>query len=297
MSSTMAGSPALAGVAPSSWGALDRITRYLYGELGPQRGPGGAGLARPRALLRELGDPQDGFRAVHVAGTAGKGSVSTLVASVLQTHGFRVGAHLSPHAYCLLERFQLDGRPAAAELVEAEVARIRPAVAAPARVVTPRRPSSRSRTPSPSACSRAGWTTASSRPGSAGCSTPPTRSRGPTSSPSSPRGRDSRSWSAALPTCSPPCAWGPRRGDAPQHLPGGLGAPTASAPGPPSGARPRTGCWSRSDRRRSSTSWLRLERARMPADGRSGTSPTRPPSRRTPASSPSDTAHGRRPDP
>jgi dihydrofolate synthase/folylpolyglutamate synthase len=116
--------------APSSPSALDRVHRYLYEELGPQRGPSGAGPARARALLGALGDPQDRFRAVHVAGTAGKGSVSAFVASLLRAHGFRVGAHLSPHVSCLLERFQLDGAPAAAELVDAELTRIRPAVEA-----------------------------------------------------------------------------------------------------------------------------------------------------------------------
>ena len=116
--------------APSSRAALDRVRRYLYEELGPQRGPAGVGLARARALFGELGDPQDRFRAVHVAGTAGKGSVSTFVASLLRAHGFRVGVHLSPHAYCLLERFELDGAPVGADLVDAELDRIRPAVEA-----------------------------------------------------------------------------------------------------------------------------------------------------------------------
>lgn len=118
-----------AGTA-SSRVALDRVHRYLYEELGPQRGPAGAGLARPRALFGALDDPQDRFRAVHVAGTAGKGSVSTFVAGLLRAHGFRVGAHLSPHVHSVLERFQLDGSPAPAELVDAELDRIRPAVEA-----------------------------------------------------------------------------------------------------------------------------------------------------------------------
>jgi dihydrofolate synthase/folylpolyglutamate synthase len=116
--------------APPSPAALDRVLRYLLEELGPQQGPAGAGLVRARALLGGLGDPQDRFRAVHVAGTAGKGSVSTFVASLLRAHGFRVGAHLSPHVHCLLERFQLDGAPAPAELVDATLARVRPAVEA-----------------------------------------------------------------------------------------------------------------------------------------------------------------------
>ncbi|MCV2489827.1 hypothetical protein OF117_10680 [Geodermatophilus sp. YIM 151500] len=129
MTTGTAGLPAPVGAA-SSRAALDRVRRYLYEELGPQRGPAGAGLARARALFGALGDPQDRFRAVHVAGTAGKGSVSTVVASLLRAHGFRVGAHVSPHAYCLLERFQVDGAPVRADLVDAELARIRPAVEA-----------------------------------------------------------------------------------------------------------------------------------------------------------------------
>jgi dihydrofolate synthase / folylpolyglutamate synthase len=116
--------------APASRATLDRIRRYLYEELGPQRGATGVGLSRARALFSELGHPQDRFRAVHVAGTAGKGSVSTFVASLLRAHGFRVGTHLSPHVYCLSERFQLDGEPTEAELIDAALNRIRPAVEA-----------------------------------------------------------------------------------------------------------------------------------------------------------------------
>jgi dihydrofolate synthase / folylpolyglutamate synthase len=115
---------------PASGAALDRVLRYLHEELGPQRGPAGAGVVRAHALFGRLGHPQDRFRAVHVAGTAGKGSVSTFVASLLRAHGFRVGTHLSPHVYCLLERFLLDGEPAGADLVATALARIRPAVEA-----------------------------------------------------------------------------------------------------------------------------------------------------------------------
>ena len=129
MSTRTAGMLSATG-APSSRAALDRVRRYLYEELGPQRGPAGVGLTRARAFFGALGDPQDRFRAVHVAGTAGKGSVSAFVASLLRAHGFRVGTHLSPHVYCLLERFQVDGAPAPAELVDAALARIRPAVEA-----------------------------------------------------------------------------------------------------------------------------------------------------------------------
>ena len=86
-------------------------------------------LGRIRKLLRVLGDPQDTLRAVHVAGTAGKGSVTAFVASILTVHGFKVGAYLSPHAYSVLERFQLDGQPVAADVAARQLADIAPLVA------------------------------------------------------------------------------------------------------------------------------------------------------------------------
>ena len=70
---------------------------------------GGDGWARSAALLAELGDPQDAVPVVHVAGTAGKGTVAAGVAAVATRPGCRVGLHLSPHVYDLRERFSVDG--------------------------------------------------------------------------------------------------------------------------------------------------------------------------------------------
>ena len=67
------------------------------------------GLDSIRALLRELGDPQESFRVLHVAGTDGKGSVSTMLASVLRAAGLRAGLYTSPHLVRLSERFRIDG--------------------------------------------------------------------------------------------------------------------------------------------------------------------------------------------
>jgi dihydrofolate synthase/folylpolyglutamate synthase len=168
------------GAAPSR-AALDRVRRYLYEELGPQRGAAGVGLSRALALFGELGHPQDRFRAVHVAGTAGNGSVSTFVASLLRAHGFRVGTHLSPHVH-LLERFQLDGEPTEAELVASALDPIRPAVEAVERAGRCR-PSFFEVTNAIAFSLFADrWTTASARRGSGDCSTPPTGSPGRTSS-------------------------------------------------------------------------------------------------------------------
>jgi dihydrofolate synthase / folylpolyglutamate synthase len=113
--------------------SLDDVTRYLLSEL-PSSGAtvmtGGVGRRRAEALLGRLGHPQNGVRTVHVAGTAGKGSVCALVTSLLIEHGFRVGTHLSPHVHSVLERFQLDGTPAPVRLVATALDAVREAEAA-----------------------------------------------------------------------------------------------------------------------------------------------------------------------
>lgn len=67
------------------------------------------GLATTRALLAELDHPEKGLAVVHVAGTNGKGSVSALIASVLQHAGLKTGLYTSPHLIALNERFQING--------------------------------------------------------------------------------------------------------------------------------------------------------------------------------------------
>lgn len=55
------------------------------------------GLSRIRQLLKHLGDPQNSFYAIHVAGTNGKGSVCAYLSSCLNLSGIRVGQYCSPH--------------------------------------------------------------------------------------------------------------------------------------------------------------------------------------------------------
>jgi dihydrofolate synthase/folylpolyglutamate synthase len=69
------------------------------------------GLARTRALLGELGDPQLGLRGALVAGTNGKGSVLALCGAVLRGAGYRVGETPKPHLVTYRERLQIEGRP------------------------------------------------------------------------------------------------------------------------------------------------------------------------------------------
>ena len=55
------------------------------------------GLANIRRLLADLGDPQLRYPKIHVAGTNGKGSVSSMTASILTAAGLKTGLHTSPH--------------------------------------------------------------------------------------------------------------------------------------------------------------------------------------------------------
>lgn len=67
------------------------------------------GLDTTRALLAEIGDPQRVFPSIHIGGTNGKGSVSTLVAAALEARGFRVGLYTSPHLVSFRERILVNG--------------------------------------------------------------------------------------------------------------------------------------------------------------------------------------------
>ena len=68
-------------------------------------------LRRIEELLLQLGNPHLGARAVHIAGTKGKGSTSAMIASILSTAGYRTGLYTSPHLHSLRERINIDGQP------------------------------------------------------------------------------------------------------------------------------------------------------------------------------------------
>ena len=72
------------------------------------------GLDNIRALLARLGNPQQAFRSIHIAGTNGKGSVTAMVDTVLRRASHRSGRYTSPHLLDLSERFVIDGRPVSA---------------------------------------------------------------------------------------------------------------------------------------------------------------------------------------
>jgi dihydrofolate synthase/folylpolyglutamate synthase len=68
------------------------------------------GLDRMRRMMTVLGSPEARFEAIHVLGTNGKSSTTRMTAAILEAHGLRVGAYLSPHLVSYRERLLIDGR-------------------------------------------------------------------------------------------------------------------------------------------------------------------------------------------
>ena len=89
-----------------SWSA-ERAEEHLLGlELFGMR----FGLERMRRLLTVLGSPQERFDAIHVVGTNGKSSTVRMAAALLEAHGRRAGAFLSPHLTTFAERIRIGDR-------------------------------------------------------------------------------------------------------------------------------------------------------------------------------------------
>jgi dihydrofolate synthase/folylpolyglutamate synthase len=97
---------------------FEETTAWLYSQLPVfQRTGGGAhykiDLEKTEALMKALDHPEQSFSSIHVGGTNGKGSTSHLLASVLQTAGYRVGLYTSPHLIDFRERIRINGIPLA----------------------------------------------------------------------------------------------------------------------------------------------------------------------------------------
>ena len=82
------------------------------------------GLRSMRSLCAALGDPQRHLRAIHVAGTNGKGAVCAILDACLLAAGRTTGRYTSPHLLAINERFCLDGAPVADEPLESAAERV-----------------------------------------------------------------------------------------------------------------------------------------------------------------------------
>jgi dihydrofolate synthase / folylpolyglutamate synthase len=95
-------------LTPSAW-TLEEAERYLLGlELFGMR----FGLDRMRRLMTTLDQPEQRYGTIHVVGTNGKSSTVRMTAAILQRHGLRVGAYLSPHLVSFTERIRVDDEDA-----------------------------------------------------------------------------------------------------------------------------------------------------------------------------------------
>lgn len=79
----------------------------------------GFDLGRMRRLLDRFGNPHSKFKAVHIAGTKGKGSTAAFISNILRTEGYSVGCYTSPHIQTIRERILLgrSGDPVSAKLL------------------------------------------------------------------------------------------------------------------------------------------------------------------------------------
>lgn len=83
------------------------------------------GLVRTESLLDELGRPDRAYPIIHVAGSKGKGSTSSILASILTASGLKAGRFLSPHLHRFNERFAIDGVVIADDAFALTVDRVR----------------------------------------------------------------------------------------------------------------------------------------------------------------------------
>lgn len=75
------------------------------------------GLENISELLASLGNPQEQYPTIHVAGTNGKGSVSSMLAAALQANGYKTGLYTSPHLVNFTERIKINGQEIPREFV------------------------------------------------------------------------------------------------------------------------------------------------------------------------------------
>ncbi|MDR0927516.1 MAG: bifunctional folylpolyglutamate synthase/dihydrofolate synthase [Ignavibacteria bacterium] len=83
---------------------LDKLFAKLHGEMTHS-------LDRIISILHSLDNPEKSYPTIHIAGTNGKGSVCSLIASILQESGYKVGLYTSPHILTFNERIKVNGIP------------------------------------------------------------------------------------------------------------------------------------------------------------------------------------------
>jgi len=104
--------------------ASQYLERFYNFELTPK--PGRFGIENIRKILSSIGSPETAFKAVHIAGTKGKGSTAFMVESILRAHGFVTGLYTSPHLIRIEERCAVNGIPIAPETFSGTLQDLKP---------------------------------------------------------------------------------------------------------------------------------------------------------------------------
>src|SRR6201985_667406 len=93
--------------------SYEETLRYLYEQLPMFSRIGAAAykkdLGNTKQLCAVLTNPQTKFKSIHIAGTNGKGSVTHMLAAILQTAGYKTGLYTSPHLKDFRERIKVNG--------------------------------------------------------------------------------------------------------------------------------------------------------------------------------------------
>ena len=95
--------------------------KWMFSKLPMYQRQGAAayrsGLDKIKLLDLYLGHPHKNFKSIHIAGTNGKGSTSHIIASILQTAGYKTGLYTSPHLLDFKERIKVNGKEISPEEV------------------------------------------------------------------------------------------------------------------------------------------------------------------------------------
>src|SRR6266404_818677 len=105
---------------------------YLFSRLPMFSRIGAAAFKKDLTNIRRLSDfsdhPYKRFKSIHIAGTNGKGSVSHMLAAILQTSGYKTGLYTSPHLKDFRERIKINGEMIPGEFVIEFTERLKPLI-------------------------------------------------------------------------------------------------------------------------------------------------------------------------
>jgi dihydrofolate synthase/folylpolyglutamate synthase len=118
----------------SSIRSYDSALKYLYSQtdyeqmLRVRYNRDTFSLDRMRSLLKSMGNPHESLKAIHIAGTKGKGSTAMMLSSMLRGNGYRIGLYTSPHINDIRERISINGEMIPRKELMSRIAALAPVI-------------------------------------------------------------------------------------------------------------------------------------------------------------------------